>query len=106
MALQWETADRPTGHPDYLGLAEINWDHFGNDAHMSYVIGHYVALEVAKKGDLLYAYAMNAFADHFLEDSFAAGHIRTPRRTLHRDGNILYDLCARASHITHNFLQS
>jgi len=44
------------------------------------------------------AYAMNVFSDHFLEDSFAAGHIRVPREILH--GGKLRpekDLCAKVS---------
>ncbi len=42
---------------------------------------------------------MNAFADHFLEDSFAAGHMRTPRRYLH-DTEIggPADLCSKYMH--------
>lgn len=28
------------------------------------------------------AYAMNAFADHFLTDLFSAGHLRVPRKAL------------------------
>lgn len=72
-----------SGIPSYLGLARINWDHFGPDARTAYNAGHSKALEVAIAGDLEKAYAMNAFADHFLEDSFSAGHLRTPRRSLH-----------------------
>ncbi len=82
--------------PGYLGLSHINWDHFGEDAHTSYMVGHSVALQTAKdKDDLFLAYAQNAFADHFLEDSFAAGHARTPRRELHGDSNVAYDICAK-----------
>ena len=40
---------------------------------------------------------MNAFADHFLEDSFSAGHIRTPRRALQGTVNFFYDLNAKVS---------
>lgn len=72
-----------SGIPSYLGLARINWDHFGADARAAYNAGHSKALEVAIAGDLEKAYAMNAFADHFLEDLFSAGHLRTPRRYLH-----------------------
>ena len=78
----------------YLDLAAGNLDHFGDDAWTAYVAGHTAALEQAKslhgqpgsslttqKG-LRIAYAMNAFADHFLTDLFAGGHSRTPRREL------------------------
>jgi Domain of unknown function (DUF4157) len=40
------------------------------------------ALEAGKQGDstaLATAYAFNAFADHYLTDSFSSGHIRVPR---------------------------
>lgn len=70
----------------YLELANDNFDHFGNDAVLAYQTGHQVALEEAiaahktnDKDRLNYAYALNAFASHFLTDRFSAGHIRTPR---------------------------
>jgi hypothetical protein len=39
------------------------------------------ALEAGKRGDaaLAEAYAVNAFADHYLTDSFSSGHVRVPR---------------------------
>ncbi|KAM0795834.1 hypothetical protein BDR22DRAFT_825722 [Usnea florida] len=70
-----------------LWLARVDWDHFGPDARTAYNAGHHAALDIALKGGddhLELAYAMNAFADHFLQDSFAAGHLRTPRRALHK----------------------
>lgn len=70
----------------YLKLAYANYDHFGDNAITTYQIGHNVALQVAadahQKHDLKkleLAYAINAFACHFLTDRFASGHIRTPR---------------------------
>ena len=69
--------------PMYLRLAQINLDHFGRDAVTAYNAGHYCALQKAAAGELELAYAMNAFADHYLGDCFASGHYRTPRRTLH-----------------------
>lgn len=87
--------------PTYLGLAKINFDHFGADARTAYNAGHSVAIDEAVKrdGDLNLAYALNAFADHFLEDSFSAGHLRTTRRDCHSDWmvNPWPDLCAKAS---------
>ena len=100
---------RPSDQPSYLGLAKINWDHFGADARTAYNTGHTNALQQATQGsdpqNLLTAYTMNAFADHFLEDSFSAGHTRTPRRQLHSTSGDA-DLCAkvistRSKH--HNF---
>ncbi|KAH7905261.1 fungal fucose-specific lectin-domain-containing protein [Hygrophoropsis aurantiaca] len=84
--------------PGYLGLARINWDHFGIDARTAYNAGHATAILKAVNGDLEGAYAMNAFADHFLEDSFSAGHLRTPRRLLHTPHNLASDVCAKFMH--------
>ncbi|MCJ1354020.1 MAG: hypothetical protein MMC33_004007 [Icmadophila ericetorum] len=71
--------------PSYVKLAQINFDHFGEDARRAYNAGHYCAMQEAARpgGNLEIAYAMNAFADHYLGDCFAAGHMRTPRRALH-----------------------
>lgn len=73
----------------YVLLAAQDFDHFGADALISYHQGHELAIEQAilahKTGDrrqLEVAYAMNALANHFLSDRFAAGHIRTPRVAL------------------------
>lgn len=73
----------------YLRLVEGDFDHFGNDAWIAYSTGHQIALETALEARntndaklLETAYAMNAFASHFLSDRFAAGHIRTPRYEL------------------------
>lgn len=95
--LEYETLGRPAPALSYLGLVVINWDHFGNDARTAYDIGHRAALDVALQGGnkLELAYLLNAFADHFLQDSFSAGHLRTPRRTLHRSSNPTADLCAK-----------
>lgn len=71
--------------PSYIRMAQLNLDHFGEEARTAYNAGHTMALKTAAAGDLEIGYAMNAFADHFLGDSFASGHIRTPRRVLHGD---------------------
>lgn len=76
------TDNRPSGM-GYIGLAQQNFDHFGEDARKAYDAGHTCALAVAASGDLNQAYALNAFADHFLQDRFSAGHLRTPRRFCH-----------------------
>jgi hypothetical protein len=77
----------------YLQLSAMNWDHFGQWAVLAYEAGHAVAIKQAidasrappaqRRQLLAYAYAMNAFADHFLTDLFSGGHIRTPRKYLH-----------------------
>lgn len=77
----------------YLKLAQTNWDHFAQHARDAYIAGHQVAQEQAivarglageeQRSALELAYAMNAFADHFLTDLFSAGHMRTPRKALY-----------------------
>ncbi|KUJ09141.1 uncharacterized protein LY89DRAFT_788535 [Mollisia scopiformis] len=88
---------RPVRFPGYLLLARINWDHFGSDARIAYNAGHQEAINVALGGNLELAYSINAFADHYLEDSFSAGHLRTPRRFLHSFGGS-DDLCSKYMH--------
>ncbi|WP_277210878.1 hypothetical protein [Isoptericola croceus] len=65
----------------FIRLAIANMDHFGKDAEKAYLAGHAAACAMAPH-DLNRAIAMNAFADHYLTDLFASGHIRTPRRLL------------------------
>ncbi len=76
----------------YLLLAQENYDHFGDDALRVYRVGHELALAAAKQASqthdvkkLELAYAINAFACHFLSDRYASGHMRTPRRQLARE---------------------
>lgn len=76
-------------HGKYLALLLTNWDHFGSHAVTAYSAGHKTALQQAliahqtqKQEHLDLAYAMNAFADHYLSDLFSAGHLRTPRKEL------------------------
>ncbi|CEG57997.1 conserved exported protein of unknown function [Legionella fallonii LLAP-10] len=73
----------------YLLLAMENYDHFSPNNIIVYKHGHQVALKQAIKAqktgnrsDLELAYAMDAFAAHFLSDRFAAGHLRTPKGEL------------------------
>lgn len=91
----------------YLSLAVENWDHFGGYAVAAYNAGHAVACREAgsaaaekdpamKVLRLERAYAMNAFADHFLTDLFSAGHLRVPRKEMYdRTGikMLLGELC-------------
>jgi hypothetical protein len=78
----------------YLKLAYDNFDHFGKNAWRTYQIGHQLAIDKAIKAhasgdleELKLAYAINAFACHFLADRFSAGHIRTPRTQLPKNVN-------------------
>lgn len=92
----WPTMGR------YFDLAVKNFDHFGKDAVTAYTTGHARAIEeaVAAYDDwknagrgrveaanrrFERALAMNAFADHFLTDLFASGHLRVPRREVAAD---------------------
>jgi hypothetical protein len=72
----------------YLKLADRDFDHFGAEAWLAYSSGHAAALEVAANAKqdaatLQMAYAMNAFACHFLTDLFSSGHMRTPHLALY-----------------------
>lgn len=70
----------------YVKLAAENYDHFGSNAFTAYSVGHTLALKAASTAnnasDLAYAYFLDGFADHFLTDMFAAGHVRTPRQEI------------------------
>ncbi|KAM7203140.1 hypothetical protein V8F20_004082 [Naviculisporaceae sp. PSN 640] len=80
--------------PSYARMALLNLDHFGDDAHTAYNAGHTCAMRAAAAGNLELGYAMNAFADHYLGDCFASGHIRTPRRTLHASASAIEKVCS------------
>lgn len=67
-------------------LSTVNYDHFGDNAWLTYEAGHRAAMKEAIKARdthdlslLRHAYAMNAFACHFLSDRYASGHMRVPR---------------------------
>lgn len=92
----------------YLKLAAGNWDHFGEWALLAYIAGHTAALQQAVKakasddaGQLELAYAMNAFADHFLTDLFSAGHVRVPRKAI-KDNVTPADLGSLISRFMHD----
>lgn len=105
---------RPCTNPDYkacwfpmgryLNLASSNWDHFGKYALLCYQAGHQQAMQMASVAqtneDLDQAYAVNAFADHFLTDLFSAGHLRTPRKEMYDDANtgFVASILARMMH--------
>ncbi len=69
----------------FVELALRNVDHFGWHNACAYARHHAVALELAvasggrENETFRRALYVNAFADHFLTDGFAAGHIRVPR---------------------------
>lgn len=74
---------------DINDLLADNSDHFSTNAKDAYQIGHSLALRVAQEAGqkkdvegLKHAYALDAFACHFLTDLFASGHIRNQRGDL------------------------
>jgi len=72
----------------YLELALANVDHFGWHNMKAYIRYHGEALTLAARAagreDDTFRQAVytNAFADHFLTDGFAAGHVRVPRQEI------------------------
>lgn len=78
--------------PKYLEISKNNLDHFGWHNMKTYVRFHQEAIDLALQArqqkdtdptaaELTWRRAVftNAFADHFLTDGFATGHIRNPR---------------------------
>ncbi|KAJ9615181.1 hypothetical protein H2200_001255 [Cladophialophora chaetospira] len=80
----------------YKELLTTNLDHFAPNSRIIYDTGHAWALEVAVGQDLPRAYAINAFADHFLEDNFASGHLRVPRGDMM--DNLAKNICVNMMH--------
>lgn len=86
----------------YLALAAVNDDHFVAPGPSDAVTGsgfpsapaayrhlHHAALDAAwalgrRRGDLTQAMAREAAAQHYLTDSFASGHLRTPVGAIRR----------------------
>jgi hypothetical protein len=79
-------------YPDYLSLTLANEAHFGFYNMLAYLKYHEKALNLAREAHELssvnaedsqriftQALFINAFADHFLTDGFASGHVRDPR---------------------------
>jgi hypothetical protein len=79
-----------------IELALDNNAHFGWHNIVAYCRHHAEALELAYKSDQKNendptwrrAIFYNAFADHFLTDAFAAGHVRVPRAQIREWGKI------------------
>ncbi len=85
------------GMPGYLEVVSKNYAHFGWNNMLAYVKYHGLALQKARdsfltrKTDptnsryfLRQALIYNAYADHYLSDAFASGHIRVPRAQVAR----------------------
>lgn len=88
LALAWNAKS-------YIELALDNVDHFGWHNVVAYCRHHTAALKLATQADRednsdetwRRALFYNAFADHFLTDAFAAGHIRVPRMQIKKWGS-------------------
>lgn len=78
--------------PGYTEIVSQNYSHFGWNNMVAYVDNHGKALQLAKQAYnskstdavmsarlLNTALVYNAYADHYLTDAFASGHIRVPR---------------------------
>lgn len=87
----------------YLALAAENENHFSHvrkehSNHARWRELHVQAIHAARAGDANTAWALNAFADHYLTDAFSGGHIRTPRSDLmgsvsgNIESKVLHDL--------------
>lgn len=101
---------------NYIKLAQANFDHFAPDSLVAYKAGHRYALETALKGYqkmtagkideanqlLELAYAENGVANHFLTDSFSAGHMRTPRRAIDTDIHLPSAVNLLIANLMHN----
>lgn len=61
------------------GASHANQDHFQGRALYTFWFWHRQAVETASSGNLWGALLLNAYADHFLQDSFAPGHVIAPR---------------------------
>lgn len=69
--------------------SHLNGNHFQNRAMFSHWVWHKMATYVAaNEKSISTALLLNAYSDHFLEDHFAPGHIRTPRRDFHDSGAV------------------
>jgi hypothetical protein len=70
------------GWVTYLDLANKNQVHFTPRNWVTFARYHAEALRLALRRSYEAALFENAFADHFLSDAFASGHLRVPREKL------------------------
>ena len=93
---------------ELLALLSANLDHFLPEARTTYLAFHEIAVEYGKmakeerdeekKKELInLALVCEGWSGHYLTDSFAAGHIRTPREKLDH-ASVLCDLLSNAMH--------
>jgi hypothetical protein len=80
-----------------LHASHLDDNHFQDRALAAFWFWHRMALSFAdgSRINIFVPLIINAYANHFLEDFFAPGHMRTPRRLLH-------DAAAMAYHDEYN----
>lgn len=66
-----------------LEAAHSNAKHFADKTLTSYQYDHFAAIQLFKANKTLTALISNAFADHYMEDFYASGHVITQRQKLH-----------------------
>ncbi len=96
----------------YWLIASYNFDHFGDDAITAYTVGHAAACNFAATAqsavnpalNLMTAYMINAYADHYMTDLFAPGHLRVPRVELHNLAPYYGDRLAQLMHGEDNIM--
>lgn len=105
----------------YYKALVYNFDHFrDSNALGAWRAGHQLAMETAAAAHKLTgpqavtalrrALLFNAMADHFATDQFSAGHMRTPRRAMFRDREVMgcskefVGLCANLGHDEDNLV--
>lgn len=79
----------------WLDAAHINEAHFQGGALGTYWTSHDRAMTAAVEGNLFAAMVLEAYADHFLQDFYAPGHLVTPRTEM-------VDFASAASHDKYN----
>lgn len=70
---------RRVGTDPVIGASHSNVDHFQGRAMYAFWFWHREAVRQAQEGNLWGGLLLEAYANHFLEDLFAPGHILTPR---------------------------
>jgi hypothetical protein len=93
--IPWETIRGLEEKTQSFRAMRENEEHFGNRGLVTANTWHLAANASAASGCLPRALMLNAFADHYLEDLLAPGHVRSQRADV-------YDLFAMGSHDYYN----
>jgi len=82
-------------HRDASAIAYKKFHNFAKHTIANMRVGH-------EDEDLITALIANAFADHYLSDRFASGHIRTPRLLLKEMCGVIGDVLSNCQHDEEN----